>query len=82
MTSPILPSEKEIGIFIANTFGGMFADGNDTGDMEGAASSVRGFVERYVRLNFKLLSLCLTGQEEFSIFQREEQAPKKTPRPE
>jgi hypothetical protein len=25
---------------------------------------------------------CLTGQEEFTIFQREEQAPKETPRPE
>ncbi len=30
----------------------------------------------------EFIDLCLTGQGEFSIFQREEQAPNKTPRPE
>jgi hypothetical protein len=43
----------------------------DAGDVDEIVKAVREFVE-----------LCLTGQGEFSIFQREEQAPKETPRPE
>ena len=39
-------------------------------------------VEEVVELISEFVNLCLTGQGEFSIFQREEQAPKETPRPE
>ena len=57
--------------FVRSKISHYFDDKSDGTECEETVKAVREFLE-----------LCLTGQGEFSIFQREEQAPKETPRPE
>jgi hypothetical protein len=67
----ISPKDKKIRDFVGDKIRPYFDRDSDGTEFEGAVKAVREFLE-----------LCLTGQGEFSIFQREEQAPKETPRPE
>ena len=73
----ILPSHEEVRHFYYREIDSNYGEFMDTDDVAIILENISRFVEKYVRLN-----LCLTGQEEFTIFQREEQAPKETPRPE
>lgn len=63
--------DEKIRDFVQRELAFALDDRVDSGDIDDIVKAVRRFIE-----------LCLTGQEEFTIFQREEQAPKETPRPE
>lgn len=65
------PRDKKIRDFVDDNIRRYFDRDSDGTEFEETVKAVREFIES-----------CLTGQGEFSIFQREEQAPKKTPRPE
>ena len=67
----VSPKDRIIRDFVADKIRGYFDRDSDGTEYEETVKAVREFLE-----------LCLTGQGEFSIFQRENQAPKETPRPE